>query len=728
MDGCVMAVSALVAVVGMVPAIVWTILAVAGGLGLVIFVHELGHFLAAKACGVKVEKFYIGFDIPMGFLPSSLFRFRWGETEYGIGILPLGGYVKMLGQDDNPKNQALENERIKIRKGEPGDESESAGEEAFEWDPRSYPAKPVWQRMIIISAGVVMNLIFAVIFAAIAYGQGVSYMPCLLGGSSPGDPAWVAGLQGGDKILQIGRHGQPDEQLRFDKDLMIDVTLNGTKHPLDLLIRRAGQIEPVWLSLTPTDRLADSDRPATLGVRPAVTTVLASVDPLGLDEDAQAAYAVLHPGDEIVAVDGQELPRDPQTGLIFEHELERLLAAQMAEPVRLTVRRTAATGTADAALPQALQATLPPTPLRITGLVMESGPVIGVRQGSPAEQAGFREGDVLVSMDGAELGDPLTLNQRLLPRVGQLVEFGVRRGEAAEPILLQATPVVPRAYQDGFSPGSPVGIDCLGLAFHVTHVVRDVLPDSPAAQAGLRPGDRLIAAVFTKDGKPEGDPVPLVKTSSSPLGFWRSSGSGTAEEPAGERDLYNWYFVHNLVNLAADASLEVTYRRGASEERAAVIEPTYAADSFYPARRLRTTSLSLVRTAQSWPEAWSLGYQETAASVKKVFAVLQRLFTGKLSYRNLGGPIMIVRAAGSEASEGLARLLVFLTFLSANLAVLNFLPIPALDGGHMLFLLAEGVRGKPLNERLQVTLTLIGVGCLLSLMVLVFTLDIQRFF
>ena len=78
--------------------------------------------------------------------------------------------------------------------------------------------------------------------------------------------------------------------------------------------------------------------------------------------------------------------------------------------------------------------------------------------------------------------------------------------------------------------------------------------------------------------------------------------------------------------------------------------------------------------------------------------------------------------------EGLARLLVFLTFLSANLAVLNFLPIPALDGGHMLFLLAEGVRGKPLNERLQVTLTLIGVGCLLSLMVLVFTLDIQRFF
>ena len=68
------------------------------GLGFVIFVHELGHFLVAKACGVKCEKFYLGFDVG-GLKLASL---QWGETEYGIGILPLGGYVKMLGQDDNP--------------------------------------------------------------------------------------------------------------------------------------------------------------------------------------------------------------------------------------------------------------------------------------------------------------------------------------------------------------------------------------------------------------------------------------------------------------------------------------------------------------------------------------------------------------------------------------------------------------------------------------------------
>ncbi len=71
---------------------------VAIGVGFVIFVHELGHFLVAKACGVKCEKFMIGFDIA----GVRLFSFRWGETLYGLGILPLGGYVKMLGQEDNP--------------------------------------------------------------------------------------------------------------------------------------------------------------------------------------------------------------------------------------------------------------------------------------------------------------------------------------------------------------------------------------------------------------------------------------------------------------------------------------------------------------------------------------------------------------------------------------------------------------------------------------------------
>ena len=99
--------------------LLWTIAKVAIGIGFVIFVHELGHFIAAKWCGVKVEKFLVGFDVPINIgpfkLPRTLWRTQWGETFYAIGVIPLGGYVKMLGQDDNPANYEKEAERTKLR-------------------------------------------------------------------------------------------------------------------------------------------------------------------------------------------------------------------------------------------------------------------------------------------------------------------------------------------------------------------------------------------------------------------------------------------------------------------------------------------------------------------------------------------------------------------------------------------------------------------------------------
>src|SRR5262249_6333706 len=108
---------------GLASWLTWRVIALLGvgaGLTFVIFVHELGHFLVAKACGVKCEKFYVGFDffefrIPFTNwkIPRSLFKVQWGETEYGIGSLPLGGYVKMLGQDDDPRNAEAEAARIR---------------------------------------------------------------------------------------------------------------------------------------------------------------------------------------------------------------------------------------------------------------------------------------------------------------------------------------------------------------------------------------------------------------------------------------------------------------------------------------------------------------------------------------------------------------------------------------------------------------------------------------
>jgi regulator of sigma E protease len=150
---------------------VWTFARAAFALGIVIFVHELGHFAVAKWCGVKCEKFYLGFDI----YGLKLARFRWGETEYGIGILPLGGYVKMLGQDDNPARAAEERRRSQIPIGTDVAGSEMAPDPAtgYALDPRSYMAQSVPKRMAIISAGVIMNVIFALVAATVAYCIGV---------------------------------------------------------------------------------------------------------------------------------------------------------------------------------------------------------------------------------------------------------------------------------------------------------------------------------------------------------------------------------------------------------------------------------------------------------------------------------------------------------------------------------------------------------------------------
>src|SRR3954470_21446146 len=206
------------------------ILKVAVGLGAVIFVHELGHFLVAKACGVKVEKFMIGFDVG-GYKVS----WRRGETVYGIGILPLGGYVKMLGQDDDPAHikEQMEKSQVDVHSANAKPIKGPDGE-TYYVDRRSYLAKSVPQRMAIISAGVVMNVIFAVVFAVIAYGIGVPYEPAVVSEVVPGSPAFHADIRPGDEIVKIGKLENPTFlQLRSG------VTLSDLEKGIELRVRRA---------------------------------------------------------------------------------------------------------------------------------------------------------------------------------------------------------------------------------------------------------------------------------------------------------------------------------------------------------------------------------------------------------------------------------------------------------------------------------------------------------
>ena len=393
------------------------------GLGLVIFVHELGHFLVAKACGVKCEKFYIGFDAPMPLgLPSSLFKKQWGETEYGIGIIPLGGYVKMLGQDDNPQNSAAEAERIRKAKAEPGSDGE------FEIDPRSYPAKTVPQRMAIISAGVIMNLIFAVLFAAAAYMLGLTYTPAIVGATVPGDSAWRAGIRPGDHLIQFGHDGRRDEQLRF-RDLRYNVMKNDDGDAFDVLVQRDDGTE-TWRSLRPKSRENENAGLATIGVMSPPST---RIFRLSYEDGSAAAISDLQSRDDVksITVDGEEYPID--NGIA----VQALINRYPNQPLTLAVERPEDPQEKSSPVTQ-LRIVVPPQPIRDLGLRMEMGPIVSIQTDSPAAEAGFAANDLMTAINGQPLENAMQLDQTLLGFIGTPVEITVQRGASA--VDLTVTP------------------------------------------------------------------------------------------------------------------------------------------------------------------------------------------------------------------------------------------------------------------------------------------------
>ena len=727
------------------------------GLGIVIFVHELGHFLAAKACGVKAEKFYVGFDVPMPKIgpfqiPSKFFSFQWGETEYGLGIIPLGGYVKMLGQDDNPANAEKEAKKTRVKRDDADTEDAGDGDVAaresaeqsdhhesitdvdlepqplaenvdYELDPRSYTAKNVPQRMLIISAGVIMNVIFAVVFATIAYDLGVPYTPSVIGGVTPGGPAWRANLPVGNRILQVG-DGDPREHFRFTKDFHQEIILDGKQGDVRLHVRegsaRSTESNPATgevtvYTLTPDMRDAGSllGKMPYVGVIPPATNVLGDKPLL---EGFPAFGSELEGGDIVTAgtVDGET------TDFANYWDMNTFLAQHVDSEITLHVDRIKQLDDDKTEVTQH-SATLKRRPLQRLGIILTMGPVTAIQKDSIAEQAGVQVGDVLKSIDGKSLGDPMVAPDIIRRLAGQEVTLTVmREGDDGKrsPIDITLTPRPVTTYQSGRMGGEePMLVDALGLTFDVDSTISALATDGDARKS-LKVGDKIVRVQLLPASDSREDQEKLTKLGFSDKEISLIDPEKKVKWPSIGIGIVQW--------MPAGAKLRVTVDR-AGQEHTADLAP-YDSEAFaFGARGISLKMDEDTHTAKTWGEAFSLGVRETKEGLFLVVKFLKRLVTGDIPITGLGGPGTIAAAASSEASVGTSRLLIFLTMLSANLAVVNFLPIPVLDGGHMMFLAYEGIFRRPVNEAWQIRLSLLGFAFLLCLMAFVIGLDIVRF-
>lgn len=641
------------------------ILEVAFGLGFVIFLHELGHFLLAKWNGVKVEKFSIGFG-------RTLIGFRRGETEYVLAAIPLGGFVKMLGEGmEDSANRST--------------------------DPRAYPNKSVLARMAIISAGVIMNVLLGMACFVFAYGRGMEEIPAKVRAVKAGAPAYEAGLLPGDEIVALD--GRRDISYN---SMTLHIFLSGAGQKVRFDVKRPGHEGLVPFEIEP--KREEADLVPKIGVLPSLGLELAEPPFLaqaGMTIDAATVLKTLKPEDRLVAIGpkGGELEK-----LVDDEDVRRKLSKYRTQDVDLVFERRIAGKQGKDRHVEEIKLTLPPNHVVDFGFRLTIEPVASIRAESPAAKAGFRPGDRILKVDGNADFDPMRLADLCYDHAGSPMTFEVERASAgaeSKVVTLEATPEALPPWSEPLG-GNLQDVPGLGLAFPVRAKIVSVAPGSPADRAGLRPG-AVISKVTVA-------PVPEIKGA-------KPESIELNDKPPG------WVSVFWPLQGRPPQEVELSVNGSSKPIR---IKPEPVADWYNSDRGLFFQVLSRRLPPLGVEAALRRGFDDTVENIVRIYTMLRSLVQGRVSPKLLGGPIMIAATAYRSADTGMTYLIHFLGILSINLAVLNFLPIPPLDGGQMMFLIAEGIRGRPVPESAVNVVSWIGILLLLGLMVYVMYQDILR--
>lgn len=313
----------------------------------------------------------------------------------------------------------------------------------------------------------------------------------------------------------------------------------------------------------------------------------------------------------------------------------------------------------------------------------QSPVVIEVRADSPAEKAGIKKGDLFVKVNGAPVSDWEGVLDDVLVSVNQDITFTIERsGE-----LLEKTARI-ESIPDGR--GGYLGVEP-PLFIGNEAVADNVRTGSPASKAGIEPGDEIVAV--------------------------------------NDKPIIDWTDMVVAVNESDGREIEMTVKRNGETLTLSIIPEYDEKIGRYLigiSKDMSMRDIPMVEVRYGFFESIKEGLKEVGRLAAMTFRVLGKLITGKLSYKTLGGPIQIAQATAAAAKSGLASFLFFLSFLSMQLGILNLLPIPVLDGGHLVFFGIEAVRRKPLSERVQGIATNVGLALIILLLVFVSINDIMH--
>jgi regulator of sigma E protease len=538
--------------------------------GVLVVIHELGHFAAAKLLDVKVLRFSLGYGRP-------LVRVKLRETEYQIAVFPIGGYVRLLGIEGETPNKA------------------DAG--------RSFASRPLWQRLVIVLAGPAANLLLPVAIYFVFFAGHTMLPAAVVGDVFDGSVAQRAGLEPGDRVLEIDGHAmrywediESIVQHSAGKELHVRVSRNGKtferyvtpiEEPVyskdrDGKVRRQGRIGVKYSPYVPLVGVIDQQSPAgRAGLR--TRDLLISVDgqPVRNWSDVQARLGKLARRSSIVYFRGTEVPGVPQL---------ELLSAGFADLVPDT--QIAPTGERQT----------------YTGLEHAEMFVARVDPGSPADAAGLKPGDLVVALDDKPVTHWMDLDQRLQAEPTRAFKLTWKRAAA--------------------------GGKTETLSAEVTQVWRKQLDEYSHTQT------RLV------------------------------------------------FGAHNDVDRGTGAMVPIEGRIG---------------------------------------YAMSKALERAGDTVRTVVTGFVQIIGGDKPSDALGGPLMMYRVASVSGNQGWDSFLLMLALISVNLGLINLLPIPMVDGGHLLVFAIEGARRRPLSAKAKERIQQVGLAVILLVLVLASRNDVMRF-